>query len=534
MGSLALILVIAGVVGLCLSLHWAYKICQISRQFGWRVLFGLIVFFILGYSAFSAYLLEQEHVELLNVGLASILFFGSIFVLIINHMAHQSLQTLAKLVEDERFHAQTDFLTKLNNREHCVNSIDLKISQGHAFAVMLVDLNNFKQINDSVGHLFGDKVLIALSQRLVEALSPDSALFRMGGDEFVILIDGIAERTIYAQNNALIKALEQPLQVEDVAVDVHYSAGVSVYRGDQQSDCTSLLREADIAMYSAKRSRQSLVIFDEVLHKGCDQEFHISVGLKEAFAHHTLKVFYQPMVNAKSTEVHGVEALARWPQANGTMMMPEHFVLVAESSNLIRQLSLFVIQRVISDLPTLLACDKHLVVHINLSSHDFLNKELINLLASLLSDNQVAAKHITFELTESMMVADLAQTQALIEVLIDMGFAVSIDDFGTGFSSFKLLKDLPVSQIKIDRSFIETCMKDDKSQVIVETIMFMAKRLKCSVVAEGVNHDKVASYLTSLDCDYLQGFNICEALPLEECTKWIKSNGLVKSVLKKY
>ncbi|NOU50953.1 bifunctional diguanylate cyclase/phosphodiesterase [Pseudoalteromonas sp. JBTF-M23] len=534
MGSLAFVLVCIGIVGLCLSLFSAYETCKISPHVGWRVLLGLVIFFVLGYGAFAAYLFEQEHTDLLNIGLASILFLGSIFVLLVNYLARQSLQSLAKLVEYERFHAQTDFLTKLNNREHCINTIDAKIALQKPFSVMLIDLNNFKQINDSVGHLFGDKVLIALSERLLSSLLSGSELFRIGGDEFVLVIDSATEPQIYEQNNALLKALEQPLQVEGVAVDVQYSAGASIYSTQQLSDSVELLKAADIAMYKAKNSKQSLVIFDDSLHLENEQDFHISVGLKEAFMQQALKVYYQPIVKAKTGTVHGVEALCRWPQSNGNMMLPERFVNVAESSNLIRQLSLFVIKQVFTDLPKLLQCDNDLVVHINLSSHDVLNKELVSLLASLLNESNVDAKHVMFELTETMMFSDLQQAQALIEVLIDMGFAVSIDDFGSGFSSFKVLKNLPVSQIKVEPSFIESCLKDEKAQIIVETTIFMAQRLKCSITAVGVNDDRVAQFLCDLKCDYLQGFNISEALPLDDCVKWIKSNGLVKKALRKY
>ncbi|CAH9051840.1 hypothetical protein PSECIP111951_01657 [Pseudoalteromonas holothuriae] len=534
MESLAFVLVFGGIIGLCTSLFLAHKICQISIHLGWRVLFGLIVFFILGYSTFSVYLFEQTHVDFLNIGLASILFFGSIFVVLVNYLARQSLESLNKLVEYERFHAQTDFLTKLNNREHCINTIEERIVHKKCFAVMLIDLNNFKKINDSVGHLFGDKVLLALSERLKVALLPKNELFRIGGDEFVLLIDDTTETSIYEQNNALLNALEEPLQIEGMSVDVQYSAGASIYNGQKRHDSVELLKGADIAMYKAKHSKQSLVIFDEALHVQNEHDFLISVSLKEAFTQQTIKVFYQPIICAKSAEVHAVEALCRWPQANGKMIMPEDFVHIAESSNLIRQLSLFVIKQVFVDLPKLLECDNNLVVHINLSSHDFLNNELLKLLASLLTHSKVNAKHVMFELTETMMVSDIQQSHALIDVLIDMGFAVCVDDFGSGCSSFKVLRDLPVSQIKVDPSFIESCLYDEKSQIIVEAAMFIAKRLRCGVTAVGVNDDRVVDFLRDLNCDYLQGFNISEALPLNECIKWISSNSLVKSALRKY
>ncbi|BBN81273.1 GGDEF-domain containing protein [Pseudoalteromonas sp. A25] len=444
------------------------------------------------------------------------------------------MESLAKLVEYERCHAQTDFLTRLSNREHCIDTIEEKLRSKEPFSLFLIDLNNFKNINDSVGHLFGDKVLIAFSRRITQALLDESALFRMGGDEFILIIDDQAESQVYKQNNRLMKVLEQPLRIDEIQVDIDYSAGAVIYDGKSQTGCTSILNCADDAMYCAKRSGQTLVIYDAAIHANKTNELHVSLGLKEAIEKHTVKVFYQPIIKADCGEVYGVEALARWPQDTGGLMMPEYLIPTSENSNLNRQLNIFVINKVFEDLPTLLDCEPNLVVHINLFGCDFLNKELVNLLASLLTHTKVNAKHILFEFPERMMSLDIAKTRALFEVLIDMGFAVVVDDFGTGFSSFSVMKDLPLAQIKLDRALVEHCLNDARTKTIVETVLFMARKMGVSVVAVGVNNDKVADYLCECKCQYLQGFNVSDVIPLKECINWIESNRIVNSELKKY
>jgi diguanylate cyclase (GGDEF)-like protein len=530
---LALALVLIGALGLCLSLRPAIKVCQISPRLGWRVLFSLIIFFVVDYVAFAIYLIDKNAPDVLDLGVSLILFFGAVFVIIIINMSKDSLKELTHIAEKERFNAQHDYLTQLENRQQCMAKIsELQESHTH-FSVMLIDLNNFKQLNDAIGHVFGDKILVHLAEQFSRALLPNNSLYRMGGDEFIIVIQSHREKDIYGQNNALLSELHAPLVVDELSVDIHYSAGTSIYNCEEPTGVIDLLKQADIAMYSAKKSKQSLVIFDDYLNQNLDQEFYLTSRLKTALNGGELTVYYQPIVCAKSGEIHGAEALLRWPQKDGSVIMPESFISIAENNNMIRQVSLFVINRVFQDLPRLLQADPSLIVHVNLSSQDFLGKDIIKLLASHVNNTQLHIHHIMFELTESMMMTDLAQAHDLVETLIDMGFSISIDDFGTGFSSFSLLKELSISQLKIDRSFISECTRNEKDKVIVETAVFLAKKLGCSVVAEGVDNDGVIEYLNSLNCDYFQGFKISEALPLNGCIHWIESSGMVKTELRK-
>ncbi|MEJ6476072.1 bifunctional diguanylate cyclase/phosphodiesterase [Pseudoalteromonas piscicida] len=531
---IALLLVLAGSFIMGLAFSPAIKTCRLTSSVGWRVLLILMAMFELGYLSFAYFLFEHiDSVSIIEQGLSLILFLGSIFVFVVNCLSLSSLRELNEIATQAKYNAEHDFLTDLENRQRCIDAINERKQQQLDFSVILVDLNNFKQINDAKGHFFGDKFLIELANRMRGALLPQSQLYRMGGDEFIIIMDVIDVNCIYSQNNALLSELKSGIEIEELQLDVTYSAGASLWTKQRQLDVFELLKQADIAMYSAKHSRQSIVIFDEELHEGIEAEFQLLTRLKAALARGELTLYYQPIICSKSGDIHGVEALLRWPQADGSMIMPEQFIELAERNNLIRQLSAFVINRVFQDLAILIEVNPRLEVHINLSCQDFVEQNLINTLAMLIDSHRVDPTHIVFELTESTVMQEVKKARSLIETLIDMGFSVSIDDFGTGFSSFSILKELPISQIKIDGSFVSLSHESEKDQAIVETSMFLARKLNCSIVAEGVESDACLQYLNSLNCPFVQGFQICEPLSLSECIKWMSSQSMVKGAMKR-
>lgn len=501
---------------------------------GWRVLLILMALFELGYVSFAYFMYAHlESISIIEQGLSLILFLGSIFVFVVNCLSLTSLRELDEIAKQAKYNAEHDFLTDLENRQRCIDAINERKLRQVDFSVILVDLNNFKQINDAKGHFFGDKLLVALANKMRAALLPRSQLYRMGGDEFIIIMDVSDANCIYSQNNALLSELRSGIEIEDLELDVTYSAGASLWTKQRQLGVFDLLKQADIAMYSAKHSRQSIVIFDEELHEGVEAEFQLLTNLKTAFARGELTLYYQPIVCTQSGDIYGVEALLRWPQADGTVIMPDKFITLAERNNLIKQLSAFVINRVFQDLVILLEVHSSLEVHINLSCQDFVEQNLISTLAMLLDTHQIDPKHVVFELTESTVMQEVEKARSLIETLIEMGFSVSIDDFGTGFSSFSILKELPISQIKIDGSFVSLSHESEKDQAIVETSMFLARKLNCSIVAEGVESDACLQYLSRLGCPFIQGFQVCEPLSLSECIKWMNSRLMVKGAMKR-
>ncbi|MCF2857271.1 bifunctional diguanylate cyclase/phosphodiesterase [Pseudoalteromonas sp. SMS1] len=534
METLSLCLILVGLSFLVVSFKPAIEICRIAQASGWRVLFALICFFVLGYAGFAAYVYDSVDASHITFGLSTILALGGLFVIVVVNLSKASLTKLKKSVDLEKYNSQHDHLTQLRNRPQCFKCIEQRQRKDTRFSVVLYDLYNLKQINDAMGHFFGDKLLISFAQTLANSLLPGSELFRIGGDEFVVVSEARNESALFAQNNAILSALHNGLVVEEVAVDVIYSSGAIINIPEERTSASELLKRADIAMYAAKRSKQSLVLFDKALHQGVVSEFHMLNDFKSALARGDLTVFYQPIVDASSSKVHGVEALVRWPSDDGAYILPERFIPIAEKNNMIKYLSAYVINTVFSDLNILLKLNANLTVHINLSCQDLVGNNLINVLNSQIESKKVDPSRIIFELTESMVMTDVEQTKHLIEKLIDMGFSVSIDDFGTGFSSFSILKELPISQIKIDKSFVTKCLDQEKDRAIIETTLFLAKKLECSVVAEGVENDETSQYLTKQGCTYIQGFNISEPLSLGEVKGWITSSGVIHTALRKY
>ena len=511
----------------------AANICRLTASAGWRLLLILMTLFVIGYASFALLLYQSGAASVAEQGLSLILFLGSIFVYVVNQLSLTSLYELNESVTLAKYNAEHDFLTDLENRQRCILAINEHIRQQRDFSILLVDLNNFKQINDTKGHFFGDKLLISLAERMTAALLPGNQLYRIGGDEFIIVLQAPDVNGIYAQNNALLSELHSGIDAEGVTLDITYSAGASLCLQQQQQDVFELLKQADIAMYSAKHSAQSIVIFDEELHEGMEAEFQLLADLKVALSRGELTLHYQPIIASQNGDIYGVEALLRWPQSDGSMLLPEQFIAVAEKNNLTRQLSAWVINRVFQDLAILLECVPSLSLHVNLSSQGIAEQNLINMLAMQLDNHQVDANCIVFELTESTVMEEAHQARSLIETLIDMGFRVSIDDFGTGFSSFSILKALPISQIKIDGSFVRQSHQNEKDQAIVETSMFLAKKLGCSIVAVGVESDACLRYLNQLDCPLVQGFHICEPLSLSETVQWMNSQKMVKGAMKR-
>ncbi|WP_230090633.1 putative bifunctional diguanylate cyclase/phosphodiesterase [Pseudoalteromonas rubra] len=531
--SLSLSFILVGFLLLVVALLPALQICQITQNRGWRVLLALIFFFVCGYLAFAYHVYRTADASPMVLGLSVILILGAVFVIVVVQLSRSSLLLLQEIAQSERHLARHDSLTELENRQQCTKFVEQCIQQGKAFSVLLLDINNFKQVNDALGHFFGDKLLVAFAGKLRSLAKQGSKVYRMGGDEFVIVTDAASETKLFSLNNGLLKAFNDGLVIDEVHVDVFYSAGARIFDAEEKSSVTELMKHADIAMYAAKNSRQSLVIFDQALHDGVSAEFELFNALKVALSEKKLKVFYQPLVCGHNNEVHGLEALLRWTDGPGSYISPLRFIPIAEKNNYIKQITSFVIEQVFKDLDNFLTIEPGVTIHINLSCQDFHGRYLINQLVELQSKYQIQPSCIVFELTESMVMVDVEQARYMIGVLIDMGFAVSIDDFGTGFSSFSMLRELPISQIKIDRSFVSSCLDSDKDQAIVETTIYLANRLGCSVVAEGVEDSKTAAYLNSKGCHYLQGYYISEALEKNSAKQWLHSHRMVKKVLKR-
>jgi len=468
--------------------------------------------FITGYSGFLYFLLFYYEPILIHTVMATILFFGGLFVFMVTRISLDSYENVVLVAKQTEYNALHDSLTGLPNRKHFLNTLLNNIDKSIPFTLFSLDLNHFQQVNYTLGHYYGDQLLVAIAKRLATQLADRCILFRTGGDEFIIV-------STAGEHGELIKRIHNAFN--DTYQLMHYSIESSVSVGaakfpEDSKEIETLLQQADVAMYASKVTRQPCVFYTEALSEDASQQLEISGRLRTALLAEEFELYFQPIIVSGSKEIHGAETLIRWPQADGSFISPETFISIAEKSGLITQITEWVIKEAIVNLALL---DKQGFTgnfHINLSAKDLQSEALFTLLAKKINNNEVTADRLILEITESTMMTDLASVKKMMFRLADLGFIFSIDDFGTGFSSLSLLRELPIQQIKIDRSFVQTMDSGKVDHAIVKSSIYLAKNLGCSVVAEGVENALVEAALVKLECDYLQGYHFSKPLPLAD------------------
>ena len=524
MNILSILLVAFGLVFLSISLKPAIKIYKQERSVGWQLLLLLIIFFFFGYCAFLYYLTTIATVSIVEICLSSILFGGSIFVFMVINFSLRSIEELHRIVHQEHHNALHDSLTGLPNRLHFMEAVSAKVAAAAPFSVFVLDLDDFKQINDVVGHYYGDQLLIQLSARLSAVLPDDCFFSRVGGDEFILLFDSIVHDDIAELMAILDKALQIPFNINSYNFNVRMSTGGSLFPF-HSSELAPLLQKADTAMYDAKKQKIAYRLYNDTLDDDAKARLAISSKLHLALADNEFQLYYQPLVKLQTTKVHHFEALLRWPQADGSFISPVQFIPLAEQNGIIRQVSQWVLDTITRDLVDFATQDIDACIHINLSALDLQDDGFSTLLAELVREGRLSPAQLVLEVTETAIMADVAKTRDILSQLSHQGFNISLDDFGTGFSSLSILRELPINQIKIDRSFVMAMHNGNTNNAIVRSIIFLAKNLGCSVVAEGVETSAIAEELMLLKCDYLQGYYYSKALPLAALLPYCEQQG---------
>ena len=424
---------------------------------------------------------------------------------------------------DSRRLAITDDLTGLENRRGLYARIDATLAQAgeRPVALLLLDLDRFKEINDSLGHHVGDDLLRLVAGRLRDSVGPAATIARLGGDEFVVLATIDAEHAV-ATAERICRVLEAPLELEGVVTYVSASVGVAVAPG-AGSTRSDLLRHADIAMYRAKRVRGSV----ECYHEGDDlparSELELAGDLRTAIGAGEIIVHYQPKVRMDDGRVVGVEALARWQHPVHGLLGPQHFIELAERRGLMRALTLDVMRQAVTQHKAWAREGLDLPVAVNLSAADMLDVRLPADVGRLLGELQVAPDNLTLEITENTLMSDPTGTLEVLETLQASGVAFSLDDFGTGFSSLARLKRLPVSELKIDRSFVKDMTTGSDDAAIVRSTIDLAHNLGLRTVAEGVEDVEQWEALRCLGCHVAQGFLLSRPLPADELVAWVRA-----------
>ncbi|PSU46742.1 c-di-GMP phosphodiesterase [Photobacterium frigidiphilum] len=424
----------------------------------------------------------------------------------------------------------TDPLTGLYNRHGFSRRLESLITNETPLVMLYLDIDNFKNINDSLGHHIGDRVLQEISQRLRRLLPENAIIGHLGGDEFgIVLSEPEHDRAGDLVAQQVISLINQPFDLHHFSKHLACSIGMVSYPGNG-NDARILLQNADTAMYEAKnRGRNRLVKFNEAMNKEARMRLWLEIELQKVLQNNGLEVWYQPKVNARDFAINGAEALVRWKHPVEGYISPAQFIPVAENSGLIEQLGLVVMREVFT---TVRRWKQQGIlsgrVAINLSPQQFGNPNLIDFVKKLLKSTGVNATDITFELTESAVMSDGEHTIQMLNAIKKLGFALSIDDFGTGYSSLSYLARFPLDELKIDRAFINDIDTVPKQVTLIENIINLGKALNMSIVAEGVETRQQATLLSNLNCDYIQGFHFYRPLPKNELEAILVKNSRSK------
>lgn len=422
-----------------------------------------------------------------------------------------------------------DSLTGLPNRSLLQDRIEQAIEHSrrsnHSFCIVLMDLNRFKEVNDTLGHNVGDELLREVSRRLKGLVRSEDTVARMGGDEFVIVLQGMEEADISSFADKLRSTLEGAFFWGSQSIDIDASAGIAIFPS-HADDANSLIRYADIAMYLAKRSGRDYVVYSPDQEQVNRDMLSLKSQLREAIHSGQLTLHYQPKIDHRSYRVIGLEALARWNHPEKGLLAPDDFIPLAEEAGLIGEVTRWVLTTSIAQLASLHAKGYRLTMGVNLSARNLHDLELPALISTLLAGNEVAPEYLTLEITESAVMFNPADALAILDRLDRMGITLAIDDFGTGYSSLAHLRQLPVDEIKIDKSFVIDMEENENDAVIVRSIIDLAHNLGLKVVAEGVDTKDAWDTLTVLGCDQSQGYFMSRPLPEGALIQWLEVTSL--------
>ncbi|WP_216830135.1 sensor domain-containing protein [Alkalihalobacterium elongatum] len=435
-----------------------------------------------------------------------------------------------KKVEEQIKHmAYHDSLTGLPNRWYIYSYIKRyltrKRSKDNKLAILLLDLDHFKVINDSLGHQAGDLLLQYVAERLQRSLSKTDILARLGGDEFIIALPNIKEESkIRLVCEKIIDAMEQPFDIEGQSFKVSTSIGISI-SPDHGEEIHTLIQNADIAMYRSKEAgRDGFCVFDNVMKESAKKRMELEISLRQALEHNEFTLYYQPKIDLKTGNIYGMEALIRWQRGDGNLVSPSSFIELAEETGLIVPIGEWVIREACKQCKIWHEAGYPLTVSVNLSAQQFQKQSIKSVIARAIKDSELCPEALELELTETTVMKAPKQATVILEQLKDLGVTISIDDFGTGFSSLSYLNQFPIDTLKIDRSFIFDSDKNEANQEIASAIITLAHSLGLCVVAEGVENEKQLNFLKSKQCDAVQGYYISEPMGEAEVLAFLKES----------
>jgi len=437
----------------------------------------------------------------------------------------QDLRTKTSALEYQAMHDAThDALTDLPNRillrDRLQQAIHGAQRDGRALAIVLLDLNRFKDINDTLGHYQGDRVLKHVATRLKYVVREADTLARLGGDEFAIILNPLHSLDdVYTVVAKIQKALAPPYTLENLTLDVSASVGAALFP-QHGNDADTLLQRVDVAMYAAKQDKKDFVLYSEKLDQQSPRRLSLVSELREAIKNDELSLRYQPIVNNLTQIVSEAEVLVRWEHKIHGTLNPDEFIPLAERSGLIYPLTQWVIKNALRQQAAWRKLGLDLGMAVNISAQTLLDPEFVDQVTGLLAAHDVPPQQLILEITESSIMFDQELALHILTRFSDMGVRIAIDDFGTGYSSLSYLRKLPVTQLKIDKSFVLDMLENENDAVIVNATIDLGHNLGLKVIAEGVENEDILKRLRQRGCDGMQGYHINYPLRSEDFLPW--------------
>ena len=430
----------------------------------------------------------------------------------------------ALLSAEKEHQAMHDALTDLPNRLHFSADIERRFensrSKSSRGAVLLIDLDRFKEVNDTLGHQTGDALLCQIGPRILPILPDGGVVARLGGDEFAVMVPDIGPDDALRIGEAIVNVLQPPFRLDDFNLEVQASIGIALVP-DHGTSADGLIKHADIAMYFAKGRNSGIEIYNAEHDQNSRRRLSLLSELRTALVNGQVVLHYQPKLDLSTGTVIGVEALVRWNHPLFGLIPPAEFVPFAEHTGLIRPLTSFVLRTAATQARAWLDAGIDTAVAVNLSARSLHDGAISNEVAQLLAEFSLPANRLQLEITESSIMADPAGAKRVLEDLDAMGLHLSIDDFGTGYSSLSYLQDLPVREVKIDMSFVTNVLENPRDRVIVRSTIDLARHLGLRSTAEGIESAAAQEWLKLAGCDQGQGFHIAPPMPADEVTLWL-------------
>jgi len=428
--------------------------------------------------------------------------------------------TEVQQLAESRLQARTDDLTGLTNRRGFTERLAHAEGDTDQFAVLILDLDRFKEINDSLGHQVGDDLLRTVGARIADQLPADGLLARLGGDEFAVLLDGLGTADATAVAERVAASLAAPFDIGGMTLHVDTSIGIAVYP-DHAPDGPEILHCADLAMYTAKARGCGIAHYESAVDQDASERLDTVDALRDGIRQHQLVLHYQPKLDLRSGEVTSVEALARWQHPTRGLLYPDEFIPVAEQSGLIRPLTLEVLELSLRQCRLWWDMGLEVAVAVNLSASNLLDSQLPAQVSTLLRDACLPSRALYLEITETTLMLDHIRSAEVLGALRRLGVRIAVDDYGTGYSSLAYLREFPVDELKLDRSFVVHLDEDPTAAAIVQSTIDLAHALGLLIVVEGVETEKALRQLIVYGCDLAQGYHITPPKPAGALTGWL-------------